>query len=193
MSFTTTPAVTLADLSFSWPDGSPVLEGLTATFTVGRTGLIGNNGTGKNTLLRLIAGHLTPTSGSVSVTGEVGWLPQHLTLRTDAAVADLLGVSGRLGALRAIESGDADPRHFETLADDWEVEARSLAALDRIGLADIELDRPVGTLPARPCWRHWSASNWPQTTSSCSTSPPTISTATPGDSCTRPSSRGGAH
>lgn len=146
MSFTTTPAVTLADLSFSWPDGSPVLEGLTATFTVGRTGLIGNNGTGKNTLLRLIAGHLTPTSGSVSVTGKVGWLPQHLTLRTDAAVADLLGVSGRLGALRAIESGDADPRHFETLADDWEVEARSLAALDRIGLADIELDRPVGTL-----------------------------------------------
>lgn len=146
MSFTTTPAVTLADLSFSWPDGSPVLEGLTATFAVGRTGLIGNNGTGKSTLLRLIAGHLTPTSGSVSVTGEVGWLPQHLTLRTDAAVADLLGVSGRLGALRAIESGDADPRHFETLADDWEVEARSLAALDRIGLADIELDRPVGTL-----------------------------------------------
>lgn len=146
MSITQKPAVTLANLSFTWSDGDLVFRDLSATFATGRTGLIGSNGTGKTTLLRVIAGDLTATSGSVIVTGQVGYLPQHLTSNTDATVAELLGIADRLAALRAIESGDADPAHFEVLADDWEVEARSLAALDRIGLPGIELGRLVGTL-----------------------------------------------
>ncbi len=140
------PAVTLVNLSFTWPDGTAVFRDLSATFPIGRTGLIGTNGTGKTTLLRVIAGELTGTDGSASVIGQVGYLPQHLTLDVGATVADLLGVAGRLAALRAIESGDASAAHFEALADDWDVEARSLAALDRIGLPAISLDRPVGAL-----------------------------------------------
>lgn len=146
MQSTQKPAVTLAELSFSWPDGTTVFHDLSATFSTGRTGLIGDNGTGKTTLLRVLAGDLTPSSGSVSMTGSVGYLFQHLNLDTDATVAQLLGIAPRLAALRAIESGDADPAHFEALADDWDVEARSLPALDRIGLPDIGLDRGVGTL-----------------------------------------------
>ncbi len=146
MSFAQNPAVVLTNLSFAWPDGDAVLSELTATFNPGRTGLIGDNGTGKTTLIRLIAGELRPSSGSISTSGQVGCLPQQLTLRTGATVAELLGVRDRLAALRAIESGDADPLHFDALADDWDVEARSLATLDRIGLPGIGLDRPVGTL-----------------------------------------------
>ena len=146
MSFAQNPAVVLTNLSFAWPDGDAVIGDLTATFNPGRTGLIGDNGTGKTTLIRLIAGELTPSSGSISTSGQVGHLPQQLTLRTGATVGELLGVQDRLAALRAIESGDADPRHFDVLADDWDVEARSLATLDRIGLPGIGLDRPVGTL-----------------------------------------------
>ncbi len=50
-----TAAIVCSDLSFSWPDGAPVLSGLTVSFGPGRTGLIGVNGSGKTTLLRLIA------------------------------------------------------------------------------------------------------------------------------------------
>ena len=146
MSFAQNPAVTLTNVSFDWPDGTAALHNLTATFNRGRTGLIGDNGTGKTTLLRLIAGELRPSSGSITASGRVGYLPQQLTLRTGTTVAELLGVHYRLDALRAIESGDADPGHFDALADDWDVEARSLATLDRIGLPEIALDRPVGTL-----------------------------------------------
>lgn len=146
MSSTQHPAVTLANLSFAWPDGSLVVRDLTASFNSGRTGLVGANGTGKTTLLRLIAGKLAARSGSITTGGQVGYLPRRLTLRTDATVAGLLGVHDRLAALQAIESGDAHPRHFDALADDWDVEARSRAMLDRIGLSGLDLDRRVGTL-----------------------------------------------
>ncbi len=146
MSSTQHPAVTLANISFAWPDGSLVVRDLTASFNSGRTGLVGANGTGKTTLLRLIAGELAAGSGSITTDGQVGYLPQRLTLRTDATVAGLLGVHDRLAALRAIESGDAHSRHFEALSDDWDVEARSLATLDRIGLSGVGLDRRIGSL-----------------------------------------------
>jgi ATPase subunit of ABC transporter with duplicated ATPase domains len=94
-------AVSCADLSFSWPDGTPALNGLTVAFGPGRTGLIGVNGAGKSTLLRLIAGQLRPAGGSVTVTGSIGYLPQDLTLGAAAPLASLLGIGERLAALRA--------------------------------------------------------------------------------------------
>ena len=46
-----TAAIVCSDLSFSWPDGAPVLRGLTVSLGPARTGLIGVNGSGKSTLL----------------------------------------------------------------------------------------------------------------------------------------------
>ncbi len=146
MSLTHNPSVVLADVSFDWPDGTPVLDGISAAFGTGRTGLIGANGTGKTTLLRLIGGDLTPTSGSITVSGRVGYLSQHLVLQTTTTVADLLGIREQIDALRAIESGDVDPRHFDTLADAWDVDARARASLDSVGLSALGLDRAVGSL-----------------------------------------------
>lgn len=146
MSTTVAPAISLAHLTFVWPDGTLALRDLSAALTPGHTGLIGPNGTGKTTLLRLIAGDLRPTSGEITRTAEVGYLPQDLTLRTDLTVAQMLGVSEKLQALHAIESGDSDIRHFDALDDDWNVEARCRSALARIGLHDLALDRRVGTL-----------------------------------------------
>lgn len=146
MSHPQNPAVVLADATFAWPDGTPALTSLTAAFGTGRTGLIGANGAGKSTLLRLIAGELTPTSGTVSARGRVGYLPQQLTLRTEASVADLLGVGEHLAALHALEAGDASAATFDALEDDWDVENRARATLDREGLSGLALDRRLGTL-----------------------------------------------
>lgn len=145
------PTILFNQASFAWPDGTAVLDATTAAIGPGRTGLIGNNGTGKTTVLRLITGELTATAGTVTVIGqvgkgEVGYLPQHLTLATGAHVADLLGVRRPLDALRAIESGDVATAHFDAVGDDWDVEARAEAALGSLGLAYLDLDRPVGTL-----------------------------------------------
>ncbi|MGW2647901.1 ABC-F family ATP-binding cassette domain-containing protein [Streptomyces sp. NPDC001393] len=138
------PSLTCTSLSFTWADGTTVFDGLDIAFGPGRTGLVGVNGSGKTTLLKLLAGELTPADGTVKVSGEVGHLPQNVTLDTALRVDEALGIAERRAALHAIEAGDAAEEHFETLGDDWDVEERALVTLGELGLGHIGLDRTVG-------------------------------------------------
>lgn len=140
------PSVVLDRLTFTWPDGSIALDGVSGAFGSGRTGLVGRNGAGKSTLLRLTAGSLEATSGAITASGEVAYLPQQLTLDVNRRVAELLGVSAALDAVRAISAGDVDPVHFDAVGDDWDIEARAEASLAEAGLAPEFLDRRVGEL-----------------------------------------------
>ncbi|MEV5147146.1 ribosomal protection-like ABC-F family protein [Streptomyces sp. NPDC052727] len=139
-------AVVCSSLSFVWPDDTPVFHDLSFTLTAGRTGLVAPNGSGKSTLLKLIAGELKPATGSVSVSGTLGYLPQSLPLTGDLTVAEVLGIAGVIRALDAVESGDVSEEHFTTIGDDWDIEERTRAQLDRLGLADLTLDRRLSTL-----------------------------------------------
>ncbi|MFF1736956.1 ABC-F family ATP-binding cassette domain-containing protein [Streptomyces sp. NPDC058247] len=139
-------SLTCSALSFQWQDGTPVFDGLSLAVGRGRTGLVGTNGTGKSTLLRLLAGQLAPSQGSVTVGGSLAYLPQNITLDTALRVDQALGIAERRAAVRAIENGDVSEEHFDTVGDDWDVEERALATLGSLGLADVELDRTVGQL-----------------------------------------------
>jgi ATPase subunit of ABC transporter with duplicated ATPase domains len=141
-----TAAIVCSDLSFSWPDGASVLSGLTVSFGPGRTGLIGVNGSGKSTLLKLIAGELRPGSGAVRTQGEVGYLPQAITLGTHQSVSGLLGITAARDALHAIEAGETGEDVFAAIGDDWDVEERARAWLDRLGLENLTLDDRVERL-----------------------------------------------
>ncbi|MFG2902151.1 ABC-F family ATP-binding cassette domain-containing protein [Streptomyces zaomyceticus] len=136
--------ITCTALSFSWPDGTEVLDDFQLTVGPGRTGLVGLNGSGKSTLLKLIAGELAPASGTVRVTGELGYLPQNVVLDTSRRVDEILGIAAKRAALHAIEGGDPAEEHFTALADDWDVEERARATLDQLGLGAVGLDRTVG-------------------------------------------------
>ncbi|CAL9653197.1 ribosomal protection-like ABC-F family protein [Streptomyces sp. enrichment culture] len=139
-------AVVCSHVSFAWPDDTPVFQDLSFTVTAGRTGLVAPNGSGKSTLLKLIAGELPPATGSLSVNGTLGHLPQTLPLTGDLTVAEALGVAAVIRALDAVESGDVSEEHFVTIGDDWDIEERTRAQLDRLGLAGLALDRRLGTL-----------------------------------------------
>lgn len=137
-------ALSFSHLSFSWPDGRPVFADLTFALPPGLSGIVGRNGIGKSTLLRLATGSLRPTLGTVERPPSLAYVPQSVTLDVGASVAKVLGVAPRVDALRAIEAGSADPAHYDALGDDWLVEERSLAVLRSLGLARLGLDRSVG-------------------------------------------------
>lgn len=138
--------IVCSNLSFAWPDGTPVLADLSFSVGAGRTGLVAPNGAGKSTLLRLIAGELTPDAGSVTVDGLLGYLPQTLPLTASLTVAEVLEIASVLAALAAIEAGDASEENFTTVGTDWDIEERARAQLARLGLGEVTLDRPLGTL-----------------------------------------------
>ena len=135
--------IRVSHLHFSWPDGTPVLADLSFALGSGCTGLVAPNGVGKSTLLKLFAGILQPRSGNIEIHGSLGYLPQQPALDRNASVAGTLGIADRLTALDAIESGDADPAHFDTLGNDWNVRERAAAMLGRLGLAHAPLDRKL--------------------------------------------------
>ncbi|MBN9112176.1 MAG: ABC-F family ATP-binding cassette domain-containing protein [Pseudonocardia sp.] len=133
-------------LSFSWPDDTPVFDRLSFTVPGGRTGLVAPNGSGKSTLLKLIAGVLRPSAGTVVVDGSLGYLPQELPLTADRSVAEVLGIAEVRRALAAVESGDASEEHFTVIGSDWDIEDRTRAQLDRLGIGDLALDRSLSSL-----------------------------------------------
>jgi ATPase subunit of ABC transporter with duplicated ATPase domains len=142
-------SIVSSHLSFGWPDGTPLFADLTFTVPGGRTGLVAPNGAGKSTLLKLIAGECRSTAGTVTVDGTLGYLPQTLPFSgfgADRTVADVLGVAPVIAALDALAAGDASEEVFAAIGDDWGVEERLRAQLDRLGQAGLGMDRPLGSL-----------------------------------------------
>ena len=66
-----TPILTCKDLTKSYKNGIPVLQDFNFTLPRGKiVGLLGPNGCGKSTLIKLICGLLTPDSGEIEINGE---------------------------------------------------------------------------------------------------------------------------
>src|SRR3569833_1878645 len=84
----------------------PALDGVSITIAAGKmTGLVGPDGAGKTTLIRILAGLVDPDSGTVEVLGRVatqadrsrlGYMPQRFGLYEDLTVME----SRRRGAGR---------------------------------------------------------------------------------------------
>jgi ATPase subunit of ABC transporter with duplicated ATPase domains len=139
-------SIVSSNLSFSWPGGTPLFTDLSFTVGDGRTGLVAPNGAGKSTVLKLIAGEYRPTTGAIVVDGTVGYLPQTLPLAAERTAADVLGVAAALAALEALAAGDAGEDVFTAIGDDWDIEERTRAQLDRLGLGHITFDRRLGSM-----------------------------------------------
>ena len=77
-----------------------LLEGASATIPAGhKVGIVGRNGVGKTTLLKLLLGEIQPQSGHVHRQGRIGVLRQEVRSPPGTTVADQLGIADGLGAL----------------------------------------------------------------------------------------------
>jgi ATPase subunit of ABC transporter with duplicated ATPase domains len=137
----------IQDLVYSHPNKEFLFEGINLNISSGaKVALIGNNGTGKSTLLQLTAGVLRPASGVIHAASPVWYVPQHFGQYNGLTVAIALGVADKLVALHAILGGDASERVFDMLADDWGIEERCTEALSPWGLQGIDLFAPLSQL-----------------------------------------------
>ncbi len=126
-------SITLAGLAWSTPDGHQLFSDLNLSIDAERVGLVGRNGVGKTTLLKLIARELRPSAGTVSVEGRLGVLRQAVHLRADETIADTFGARDGLALLDRAETGEASVDDLARA--DWSLPIRMAAALDRVGLA----------------------------------------------------------
>jgi ABC-type multidrug transport system ATPase subunit len=81
--------------------GRPILAGLDLELAQGELfGIIGENGTGKSTLLRVLAGELAADRGDIIYTGTLGYCPQKIVLNDELTVEQHLRFFQRAYRLR---------------------------------------------------------------------------------------------
>lgn len=110
-----------------------LFENLSFTLARGQTlALLGRNGRGKTTLLKCMAGLLTPSAGTVRCAGAVGYVPQQFAAPFDYSVCDvvLMGRARHIGMFSSPSTEDR--RHAED-------------AIGMVGLHHLA-DRAIGSL-----------------------------------------------
>lgn len=155
--------------------GTVILSGVTAAITPGRhIGLVGANGCGKTTLVRIIVGELEPVSGTVTTDAgaSVGYVPQAMETNGAGTVgefllADILDLRTELSRLEhamadasggSAESPQESPRSLDAVLREYEdarerydgadgdtAEERAERLLSELGLA-VALDSSLTTL-----------------------------------------------
>ena len=117
------PHLTADALGFRFPDGRALFDGLSFGLGDERVGIVGANGSGKTTFLRILAGDLAPSDGVVHRAAPLAYMPQGAAPDPHVTVADALGL-----APDAVVFGD---------------DAR---LLDTLGLSHLPLDRSVAAV-----------------------------------------------
>ncbi len=94
------PVLTCTNVQKSYKHGTPVLTGLTCSLPAGKiVGLLGPNGCGKSTLMKLICGILVPDGGEIRICGEargeatnalISYLPERTYFNSWMRVDELL-------------------------------------------------------------------------------------------------------
>ncbi len=108
--------------------------------------LIGNNGTGKSTLLKIIAGELQVSSGQVNISTVPYYIPQIFGQINHLSIAQALKIEDKLNALKEILHGNTTEENFNLLNNDWTIEERCKSALNYWNLSNFDLSQKMETL-----------------------------------------------
>lgn len=115
------PVCRVQNLSFSYDADRPLLDNLTFDLHSGQfTGIIGPNGTGKSTLIRILAGLLTGYQGQIelhktalesytrrTLARQLAYVPQHIELNFPFTVQDVVAMGRYAHQHSAVDAGGA--------------------------------------------------------------------------------------
>ncbi len=131
------------------------------TFSIGRgeiVGLLGHNGAGKSTIMKMLTGFLEPSGGEIRIAGEdlqadrsagqarIGYLPENCPLYPEMSVVDSLDYTATLRGLKEQERPAAIRRAIEQTS----LQAKAMAPIatlsrgyrQRVGVAQALLHQP---------------------------------------------------
>jgi macrolide transport system ATP-binding/permease protein len=138
-----------------------VLDGVELVATPGQPlGMVGENGVGKSTLMRLLAGVEPADSGSIVRPGDLAYLDQEPTFPASATIGDVLATAlaplhdavDRLESLAArlsepgVDDEYADVLAWAELHEAWDADRRATMAARRLGLGTLDRSRPVDAM-----------------------------------------------
>jgi ATP-binding cassette subfamily F protein uup len=143
-----TALISVADLSLSYGN-QVLLDGVTLALSPGeKAGLVGRNGCGKSSLLRILAGTEEANSGEISRKRQLrlGFLPQEFELDDDATVYECIrsGARDLAEALRRYEAGEGSERELAELqatiesTDAWNLDTRVKSLASSLGAPDLD-------------------------------------------------------
>ncbi len=138
--------ILINEMSFNLTAEKAIFSQLNLAFSKQKTGLIGKNGIGKSTLLKLILEEFLPHSGSIHVIGKLAYVPQNPLFLPDITIASLLGFEEKICALHRILQGSIAEHDFFILNDVWDIEERLHKQLEKFGLSSLSHQRQLNTL-----------------------------------------------
>lgn len=137
----------LQNLSYIHPNKELLFEGINFNLNNrDKVALIGNNGSGKSTVLKIIAGELQAAEGLVQVDAQPYYIPQIFGQYNDLTIAQALHIEEKLRALKEILAGNVSTENLNVLDDDWTIEERCNEALACWQLQDLDLTQKLSSL-----------------------------------------------
>ncbi len=139
-------SIIVTQLSYQLPQGQWLLKDLHFTLASQKIGLVGANGIGKSTFLKLLNQELKPTEGKVATTQTIAKLPQDFLSFQDQSVAQVLGIAEQLQAFHQILKGEGTLKDYEILNDAWDIEEKVQNLLSQTQLSHIDVHRAFSSL-----------------------------------------------
>ncbi|WP_139008130.1 ABC-F family ATP-binding cassette domain-containing protein [Phocaeicola dorei] len=135
------------DLSYIHPNKDFLFQNITFTIPAGeKCAIVGNNGVGKSTLLRILAGKIPPATGTIVCDDILYMIPQHFGQFDGMSVAEALGLADKLRALSIILNGHGTEKEYDQLNDDWDIMERLAEAFAKWQVGHITPDMFMGNL-----------------------------------------------
>lgn len=137
----------LQSISYTHPNKDILFENISFSINnLEKVALIGNNGVGKSTLLKIIAGDLRASEGDLKVETKPYYIPQIVGQFNHMTVAQALGIEKKIIAFKEILNGNASEENYVLLDDDWSIEDRCNQALEYWQLNNLDLEQKMESL-----------------------------------------------
>lgn len=146
MAHKTRSLLEIHNISFSYPGKDTLFSGVDFSLGAEKVALVGDNGCGKTTLLQIISGALTPSSGSILVRRDLFYLKQSHLIDRSQTISSYLGVHELLEAQNRIEVGAAQEGDFDLMEGNWGIIEQISEILSLVGLEHIALTRRLSEL-----------------------------------------------